>query len=92
MANGKDKKVEYKKAKEIKLSREYSFNGEWTDKLSMREPTIKDERIAVESATAESDIQYIMFANLCDVSLSEIDQLALKDSHAVTKAYNDFLL
>ena len=43
------KKVQYAKPKEIKLSREYPFGGEWKDTLIMREPTIKDEKIAFAS-------------------------------------------
>lgn len=85
------KQVEYAKPKVIKFSREYQFNGEWTDELKMREPTIQDEIIAQETAPNEKMIQLQMFANLCDISLDELKQLSSKDGMKVAKAYEDFL-
>lgn len=86
-----NKKVQYAKPKEIKLSREYPFSGEWKDTLTMREPTIKDEKIARESITSEDELQERLFCNLCDIEVEELDQLALKDAYKITEAYNSFL-
>jgi hypothetical protein len=86
-----NRKVKYAEPKKIQLSREYNFSGTWKDTLVMREPTIKDEKMARESVTDESQLQERLFCNLCDIEIEEIDQLALKDAYQITQAYNDFL-
>ncbi len=85
------KKVEYQKPKKIEFSNEYSFNGVMKNHLEMREPTIGDEMNAQEMARNESELQLLMFANLCDVSLDELKPITSKDGQKIAEAYNSFL-
>jgi len=92
VGEGKSKKVYRASDITIQFSREYNFSGEWKSSLMMREPTIKDEKIARESIIDENDLQERLFCNLCDISIEDLNQLALKDAYRVTEAYNSFLL
>ena len=87
----KVQKVQIVKQKKIQFSREYNFNGEMKDYLEMREPTIGDEINAQEMARNDNEMQLLMFANLCDVSLDELKPVASKDGALIAEAYQDFL-
>jgi hypothetical protein len=84
-------KVKYEKSKKIEFSREYMFNGELKNHLIMREPTIGDEINAQEMARNENEMQLLMFANLCDISIDELKPIASKDGAKIAEAYQDFL-
>jgi hypothetical protein len=85
-----NKKVKYQDDKKVKMSREYLIDGKWTDTLTMREPTFQDQ---LNVADTEEALQNpTMFANLCDITVEDMQPFAGKDMAKVVKTYESFFV
>lgn len=76
----------------LKLSRSYDLDGVKKSTLTMREPKVKDVKLAEKSCAgdeAEKDIT--LMANLCDVPVEFIDELYFKDFKIVRDQLKTFL-
>lgn len=76
---------------EIPLSKSIKIDGTEVKALVMREPTVGDQLTAIKQGkndSAESEIS--LFANLCEVTPSDIKQLSLRDYGKVQKVFKGF--
>jgi hypothetical protein len=64
-------------------------DGRTLESLSMREPKVRDMRIAQKAGDA-ADQEITMFANLCEVTAADLDELNLPDYAKVQSAFRDF--
>lgn len=76
---------------DITLRRAYSFNGVSTSTLRMREPTVRDQLATSEMQGSDAAKEIATFANLCDVTPDDIQNLAMADYQRIQLAYGSFL-
>ncbi len=58
--------------------------------ITMREPKVKDMRLAAKDNSTPGDIELAMIANLTGVTLEELDEYSLKDYSLVQGALMGF--
>lgn len=75
----------------ITLARPFDVNGAKLTTITMREPTLKDQRLAaaIEGSDVEREVK--IFANLTEVSTQDLDRLPLKSYVRLQRAYVLFL-
>lgn len=76
--------------KTITLSKPVTINGTSVTELRMREPKVKDMRIARKGTPDDADQEIALFANLCEVRPADIDELSLVDYKKIQEAFQDF--
>jgi hypothetical protein len=76
--------------KKIKLSRPATIAGASVSELTMREPKVKDMRRARKGAPDDADQEIALFANLCEIAPSDIDELSLVDYKKIQEAFQGF--
>ncbi len=59
--------------------------------VQMREPKVRDMRIASADTTSQADQEVKLIGNLTSLTPDEIDDLSLKDYTALQKALKGFL-
>lgn len=85
--------IEYSEAKAtITLSRPLSINGTKVPKVTMREPTVRDEMLARKTAGTDSaDNESTLLANLCGLLTDDLQNMSLKDYRRLQEAFLGFL-
>ena len=73
---------------EVKLSKPFVVNGVSMLTLRLREPTAGDQKIAIRTPGTDKDREAVLFANLLEVSVSDIDRLPLRDIQRISKAFD----
>lgn len=68
-----------------------SSDGVELSQMEMRRPKVADMLAADTYKGTDAQKEISMFANLCSVSPSAIEQLDLKDYRKIQEAYQDFL-
>ena len=74
----------------IKLSRPLDINGASVTELTMREPKVKDMRLARTGTRDEADQEVRLFANLCEITPDNIDDLPVRDYGQLQEAFTTF--
>ncbi|MGR6871250.1 phage tail assembly protein [Pseudomonas sp. HK3] len=77
-----------------KIPLDFAINneaGHAINELSMRRPKVRDMITADKSAASEGEKEIAMFANLCEVTPDQIQDLDMKDYGKLQDAYQDFL-
>lgn len=74
----------------IKLASPIEISGAKVDTLTMREPRVKDMRIARKGGGDDADHEVTLFANLCEVTPLDIDNLTLPDYGKLQEAFRTF--
>lgn len=62
------------------------------DKITMREPTVKDLRAANRSSKSSEEVELSLIANLCEVAPPELDALTLRNYARVQEAFKLFTI
>ena len=75
---------------DIKLTRAIEADGAKITALRMREPTVADQEVAVDSAGSDASREIMMFANLSEVTPDQIRKMALKDYKRLQEAFINF--
>jgi hypothetical protein len=76
---------------DITLSKPITIDGTKVKALRMREPTVRDSRLASKSADGDSETMELqLFANLCDISLDNIESMTQRDYARVQAAFMGF--
>lgn len=73
----------------IKLDQPIEASGATLTELRMRAPKVKDMRLARKTGD-EADQEVNLFANLCEVTPGDIDNLSLPDYAKLQKAFKGF--
>ena len=77
--------------KNIKLNYPIESNGETINRLNMRRSKVKDRLLVAKMKNSPDEEKEIrLFANLCEVQPSIIEELDEIDYSALQKAYMDF--
>lgn len=72
----------------VKLTVPFEANSVRVDTLSLRTPTVRDLRIARQTAPNDEEQQDLnLFASLAEVSPKDLDGLPLKDYYRVQAGY-----
>lgn len=74
----------------VSLSRPAKFDGIERGTLSMREPTVADMEAFQDSKESEATREIKTFANLCDVTPSDIRALPMRDYGRLQAAFGLF--
>ncbi len=77
--------------KTIELKSPVQANGAEVTKLSMREPKVRDMLAAEKATNSSGELEILMFASICEVAPSVIEDLTMADYLRVQAAYQDFL-
>lgn len=75
----------------IELKHPVTIAGRETKTLSMRRPKVKDQLAADKSSGSNAEKEIRLFANLCEVEPSVIEELDLADYRRVQEVYGGFL-
>ncbi|QSB03235.1 phage tail assembly protein [Methylomonas sp. EFPC1] len=59
--------------------------------LNVRRPKVRDQLVADKTPGSEADKEIAMFANLCEVTPEEIQELDMADYKKLQAAYSGFL-
>ena len=78
----------------ITLKRPATVDGVETKTLSMREPEVKDLRLAerTKGRDNQAEVEIMLFANLCEVPEEVIEGLLLADYKKLQVEYQSFFL
>ena len=74
----------------IKLDFPIKIDGKDVSELSVRRPKVRDQ-LAASKKTNEQKREIFLFANLCQLSPDDIQNLDMKDYGKIQKVYVDFL-
>lgn len=75
------------------ITLEYPVTHQGTEytSLTMRRPKVRDSRDAQRGGGGNSDHEIRLFANLCEVPPSVIEEMDMKDYMQIQAAYEGFL-
>jgi len=78
---------------QIKLDYPITVAGAETKELNMRRPKVRDLRDAQKAGKSATDaeVEIRLFANLCEVAPSVIEELDMADYSKVQERYQGFL-
>ncbi|MFF7108107.1 phage tail assembly protein [Pseudomonas sichuanensis] len=72
----------------VRLSRPTECNGIRVDSISLRAPTVRDIRVAQQTAGDDDEQRELnLFASLGEVSVKDLEGLALKDYSRLQAGY-----
>lgn len=74
----------------IKLDFPIKLDGKDVAELSVRRPKVRDQ-LAASKKTNEQEREIFLFANLCQLSPDDIQNLDMKDYGKLQRVYLDFL-
>jgi len=60
--------------------------------ITMREPTVKDLRVANKKSKNSEEVELALIADLCEVAPTDIDALTLKNYGRVQEAFKLFTI
>lgn len=73
----------------VTLSRPSETNGVKVDKVTLRSPTLRDERAADRASQGDAEQRELMlFAGLAEVGLKDLEGLKLLDYHRLQEGYS----
>ncbi|WP_342627579.1 phage tail assembly protein [Nguyenibacter vanlangensis] len=78
----------------VALSKTYTFDGAQREKITLREPTVRDQKLfpAGASQKATADAEGKLFAHLADgVTPAQVDDLTIRDYGRLQDAFGFFL-
>lgn len=75
----------------ITLSRPLDVAGAKVATLTMREPTVRDQRAMELMAGGAADQEVGLFANLCGLAPADFDGMPMRDYARVQAAYRGFI-
>ncbi len=75
----------------IPLEHPVEIEGAKVNELKMRRPKVRDMIDAEKSGGGNAEIEVRLFANLCEVTPSTIEELDMADYQAVQGVYTGFL-
>lgn len=76
--------------KRIQLSKAYTLGNQERDYVNMREPRVRDN-LNVSKIKEEEQREITMLANLCEITIDEIEELTLNDYSRLTHAFLGFI-
>lgn len=76
---------------DVTLSRPVSVSGAKLAVLRMREPLVRDQKAVNKMDGNNADKESTLFANLCDIAPSDMDELPMKDYARLSEAYTSFM-
>ena len=89
----KGKHIEYGEGKAIvTLSTPVKIDGTAVTRLTMREPTVRDEMLARKTADGDgANNEIILLANLCGLSEEDMRNVTLRNYRRLQEAFLGFL-
>ena len=75
----------------IKLKHPLTVEGAGVTELNLRRPKVRDVRAADKAGGSDAEREVRLFANLCEVTPSTIEEMDMADYLKLQKAYQDFL-
>lgn len=75
----------------IPLNKPLKMEGTDVKALTMREPTVRDQRAARKLAKDDEEAELALMANLCLVSMEDLDGLTLRDFRRVQEQLLGFI-
>ncbi|MEZ6852791.1 phage tail assembly protein [Halodesulfovibrio aestuarii] len=79
------------RTEQIKLKFPVTVAGHEYKELTVRSAKVRDQVIAQKSASDNSDVELVLFSNLCEVSRDVIEELEMTDYYQLQQAYQGFL-
>lgn len=76
---------------DIELGKSLEIDGAKIAAIRMREPTVGDQLAMDEMKGSDAAKEISLFANLCEISPSDIKRLTLKDYKQLQKAFANFM-
>lgn len=76
---------------DVTMSRPVSVGGAKLAVLRMREPLVRDQKVIQKSDGDDAEKESLLFANLCDLVPSDMDEMPVKDYLRLQAAYNSFM-
>lgn len=77
----------------VALREPIEIDGRRTEAVSMRRPLVRDLRAAQRAAGRNApgaDVEFRLFANLCEIAPETLDAMTVADYLRLQKAYEDF--
>ena len=72
----------------VTLSRASQANGIQVDKLSLREPTVREMRAAtLQGGTNEEEQEMVLFCSLASIGRTDLEGLLMRDYRRLQTAY-----
>lgn len=75
----------------ITLDYPVEVEGVTLNKLEMRRPKVRDQIAAKKSSGSDDGVEIMLFANLCEVAPSIIEDMDMKDYSKLQEVYRGFL-
>lgn len=75
---------------DITLDKGIKLDGATVKSLRMREPTVRDNRAAGKVVGDNADVEVTLFANLCNVTPDDMNDMTQRDYTRVQAAYTGF--
>ena len=76
---------------DIKLSYPIKSDGKEITSINIRRPKVRDQLSADKAAGADGEKEVALFANLCELPPSAIEELDMADYTKLQEAYSSFL-
>lgn len=76
---------------DVTLSRPVTIAGAKLSVLRMREPLVRDQKTISKMEGDNADKESALFANLCDLVPSDMDEMPMKDYARLQDAYSSFM-
>ncbi len=75
----------------ITLKKPIEVDGQKVETLTMREPTVLDQKLAQSNAKTNVDMETQLFANLCGIPSDVVNGMKLSNYNRLQIAYSSFL-
>lgn len=75
----------------ITLKKPIEVDGQKVETLTMREPTVLDQKLAQNNAKTNVDMETQLFANLCGIPSDVVNTMKLSNYQRLQTAYSSFL-
>ncbi len=75
----------------VKLKHPVTIGGEEILELNLRRPRVRDQLAAEKGGANNAEKEVRLFANLCEVAPTVIEELDLADYRAIQEVYSGFL-
>lgn len=76
---------------DVTLTRPINVGGSKLSVLRMREPLVRDQKAINKMEGDNADKESTLFANLCDLVPSDMDEMPMKDYARLMDAYSSFM-
>lgn len=75
----------------ITLKKPIKVDGQKVETLTMREPTVLDQKLAQSNTKTNVDMETQLFANLCGIPSDVVNGMKLSNYNRLQIAYSSFL-